>query len=29
LPAGTHRFAVIAVNTSGQKWESIVNATVK
>jgi hypothetical protein len=29
LRAGPHRFAVIAVNTSGQKWESIVNATVK
>ncbi len=29
LAAGTHRFAVIAVNTAGQKWESAVNATVK
>ena len=29
LAAGTHRFTVIAVNTSGQKWESTVNATVK
>jgi hypothetical protein len=29
LAAGTHRFAVIATNTSGQKWESTVNATVK
>jgi hypothetical protein len=29
LAAGTHRFAVIATNTSGQKWESAVNATVK
>ncbi len=29
LSAGTHRFAVVAVNTSGQKWESAVNATVK
>ncbi len=29
LTAGTHRFAVIATNTSGQKWESAVNATVK
>lgn len=29
LSAGTHRFAVIAVNTSGQKWESVSNATVK
>jgi hypothetical protein len=29
LAAGTHRFAVVATNTSGQKWESAVNATVK
>ena len=29
LSGGTHRFAVIAVNTAGQKWESTVNATVK
>jgi hypothetical protein len=29
LPAGTHRFAVTATNTPGQKWESTVNATVK
>jgi hypothetical protein len=29
LAAGTHRFAVLAVNTAGQKWESAVNATVK
>ena len=29
LAAGTHRFAVIATNTAGQKWESAVNATVK
>lgn len=29
LAAGTHRFAVIATNTSGQKWESFVNATVQ
>ena len=29
LAAGTHRFAVIATNTSGQKWESAINATVK
>ena len=28
LAAGTHRFAVIATNTSGQKWESTVDATV-
>ena len=29
LAAGSHRFAVIATNTSGQKWESTVIATVK
>jgi Bacterial Ig domain len=29
LGAGTHRFAVLAVNTSGQKWEQAVNATVQ
>lgn len=29
LAAGSHRFAVLAVNTAGQKWESAVNATVK
>jgi hypothetical protein len=29
LAAGSHRFAVIATNTSGQKWESTVTATVK
>ncbi|MGB7352684.1 MAG: Ig-like domain-containing protein, partial [Acidobacteriaceae bacterium] len=29
LSAGTHRFAVLAVNTSGQKWEQAVDATVK
>jgi hypothetical protein len=29
LAAGTHRFAVIATNTAGTKWESAVNATVK
>jgi hypothetical protein len=29
LAAGTHRFAVLAVNTAGQKWENAVNATVK
>jgi hypothetical protein len=29
LAAGSHRFAVIAVNTAGQKWESTVTATVK
>ncbi len=29
LAAGTHRFAVVATNTSGQKWESAISATVK
>jgi hypothetical protein len=29
LAAGTHRFAVIATNTAGQKWETAVNATVQ
>lgn len=29
VAAGTHRFAVLAVNTSGQKWEQAVNATVQ
>ncbi|HZZ37493.1 MAG TPA: Ig-like domain-containing protein [Acidobacteriaceae bacterium] len=29
LAAGTHRFAVLAINTSGQKWEQAVNATVQ
>ena len=29
LAAGTHRFAVVATDTAGQKWESAVNATVK
>jgi hypothetical protein len=29
LAAGSHRFAVLALNTAGQKWESAVNATVK
>jgi len=29
LAPGTHRLAVIAVNTSGQKWESAVNVTVQ
>ena len=29
LTAGTHRFAIVATNTSGQKWENAVNATVK
>lgn len=29
LSAGTHRIAVLALNTAGQKWESAVNVTVK
>jgi hypothetical protein len=29
LAAGSHRFAVLAVNTAGAKWEAAVNATVK
>jgi Bacterial Ig domain len=29
LGAGSHRFAVLAVNTSGQKWEQAVDATVQ
>jgi hypothetical protein len=29
LAAGSHRFAVLAINTAGQKWESAVTATVK
>jgi len=29
LAAGSHRFAVLAVNTAGQKWETAVNATVQ
>jgi len=29
LGAGQHRFGVFAVNTAGQKWSSIVFATVK
>ena len=29
LAAGTHRFAIVATNTAGQKWQSAVNATVK
>src|SRR5689334_16325794 len=27
LAAGSHRFAVIAVDTAGQKWENPVNAS--
>jgi FG-GAP-like repeat/Bacterial Ig domain len=29
LSAGSHRFAVLAINTTGQKWETAVEATVK
>lgn len=29
VAAGTHRFAVLAINTAGKKWEQAVNATVK
>lgn len=29
LTAGSHRFAVLAVNTTGTKWEQVVYATVK
>ena len=29
LAAGSHRFSVFAVNIAGQKWQSVVNATVK
>jgi hypothetical protein len=29
VAAGTHRFAVLAINTTGQQWESAVSATVK
>lgn len=28
LAAGTHRFAILAINTAGTKWETVVNATV-
>jgi len=28
LTAGTHRFAVLAYNTAGTKWEQAYNATV-
>jgi hypothetical protein len=28
LAAGSHRFAVLAINTVGTKWETVVNATV-
>ena len=29
LSAGSHRFAVLAINMAGQKWETVVEATVK
>ncbi len=29
LPPGTHRFAFLIINTAGQKFESVSNATVK
>jgi hypothetical protein len=29
LAAGSHRFAVLAINTGGQSWQSAVSATVK
>jgi hypothetical protein len=29
LAGGTHRFAVLAINTAGTTWQSVVNATVK
>ena len=29
LEDGTHRFAVLAINTAGTKWESVMNATVE
>jgi len=29
VASGSHRFAVTATNTAGQKWQSAVNATVK
>jgi hypothetical protein len=28
LASGSHRFAVLALNTAGTKWETVVNATV-
>jgi hypothetical protein len=27
VAAGSHRFAFLALNTAGQKWETVVNAT--
>lgn len=29
VAAGSHRFALIAINTAGQQWESVVNAEVE
>jgi hypothetical protein len=29
LAAGSHHFGVLAINTAGQKWQSVVTATVK
>jgi hypothetical protein len=29
LGGGTHRFVVLAVNTAGTTWQSVVSATVK
>jgi hypothetical protein len=29
LAVGSHRFTVIAANTAGTQWQSVVNATVK
>jgi hypothetical protein len=29
LAAGSHRFAVLAINTGGQNWQSVITATVK
>jgi hypothetical protein len=29
LPAGLHRFAIVATNTAGQKWKTAVYATVR
>jgi isocitrate dehydrogenase len=28
VASGTHRFAFLAINTAGTKWETAVNATV-
>jgi hypothetical protein len=29
LASGSHRFAVLAINTAGTKWEQAINATVQ